>query len=452
MLYSTNPYSQALIAEYPEHSLFELDSITSNSANAFSSWKNTTLPERIALFQKLSELLLADKLSLAKLITAEMGKPLKEAEGEIEKCTKSILYYCQHTEKILAPTIINTEASNSFVVYEPLGTILALMPWNFPFWQVFRCAVPAMMAGNTVILKLSPNTTGCALAMEALFLKAGFPLNCFQAVKIQNETTSYLIQKKEIRAISLTGSERVGMIVAAEAGKQLKKLVLELGGSDPFIVLADADISHAVDMAIISGLQNAGQSCIAAKRFILNKKIATEFIETLILQLSNLKIGDPMDPLVDIGPMAKMDLKIGLTAQVNKSIEMGATLRYGTINENNDLFFTPIILTKVAAGMPAFEEELFGPVFSIIEIASEEEAITMANSSPYGLGASIWTSNNEKAQALALKLECGMVFINELVHSDVRLPFGGTKLSGYGRELSDSGMKEFVNLKTIYVK
>ena len=452
MLNSINPYTQKLIAEYTEHTLEELDSITTKSSQAFLAWKNNSFEERAHFFKNLAAVLLSEKLNYAQLITTEMGKPLKEAVGELEKCATSILYYAEHAEAFLQPTTIKTEASSSYVVYEPIGILLALMPWNFPFWQVIRCAAPAMMAGNTVLLKLAPNTTGCAIAIEEAFLKAGFPKGCFQSLRIQNETTSYLIKEKAVRAISLTGSERAGSIVASEAGKYLKKSVLELGGSDPFIVLEDADIDYASKMAVIARLQNAGQSCIAAKRFILHKKIATSFIEKLIEQLNVLKIGDPLDSSTDIGPLTKRDLKTTLLDQVKKSISKGAIVFYGSLDESEDLLFKPLILTNVKQGMPAWDEELFGPVFSIREVETAAEAIEAANQSPYGLGASIWTTDLTKAKKLALEIECGMVFINELVHSDVRLPFGGSKLSGFGRELSEVGMKEFVTIKTIYVK
>lgn len=452
MLYSINPYTQQVLQEYNEDTQEVLDEKTALSAQAFKGWKKKTYPERAELFHKLALLLLADKELYAALITAEMGKPLKEALAEIEKCAAATLYFADQAAHLLKPTFIKTEAQESYLTYEPLGTILALMPWNFPFWQVFRCAAPAMMAGNTVVLKLSPNTIGCALAIEDLFTKAGFPEGCFVAVKIQNETTSYLIQQQSIKAISLTGSERAGILVASEAGRNLKKIVLELGGSDPFIVLEDADLDYAVEQAVKARLQNAGQSCVAAKRFILVKPIAEKFITKLIERLKLLKIGDPMDSSTDIGPLAKKELKEGLLAQVEKSIAMGAKLIYGSLTITSDNFFMPIILTEVKPTMPAYEEELFGPVFSIIEVTDEQEAVRIANDSNYGLGASIWTKDNEKAKRLATEIESGMVFINNIVHSDIRLPFGGVKSSGYGRELSEVGMKEFVNVKLVYVK
>jgi succinate-semialdehyde dehydrogenase/glutarate-semialdehyde dehydrogenase len=452
MLQSINPYTQKVLQQFPEHTQVELDEIVEKSATAFQLWKHKTYTERAELFYKLGTLLISNKEEYGKLITAEMGKPLKEAIAEIEKCASAVRYYADQAENFLKPTLLKTEAEESYIVYEPFGTILALMPWNFPFWQVIRCAVPAMMAGNTVLLKLAPNTIGCAVAIESIFEKAGFPEGCFLSLKIQNETTSYLIQKKEVKAISLTGSERAGVIVASEAGKYLKKTVLELGGSDPFIVLGDADLNYTVEQAVKARLQNAGQSCIAAKRFILVKSISEKFISALTEKLKLLKIGDPMNPSTDLGPMARADLKVGLIAQVKKSIAAGAKLVYGSLNETSDNFFSPIILSNVKPKMPAYEEELFGPVFSIIEVESEEEAIRVANDSNYGLGSSVWTKDIEKAKILATQIESGMVFINNFVHSDIRLPFGGVKLSGYGRELSELGMKEFVNAKLVYVR
>lgn len=452
MLQSINPFTQKVIQKFQEDTLEELDEKVKKSAAAFKLWKKKTYAERASFFYKIATLLVSNKEEYGKLITDEMGKPLKEAIAEVEKCASAVCYYADQAEKILKPTLLQTEAEESYVVYEPLGTVLALMPWNFPFWQVFRCAVPAMMAGNTVLLKLAPNTTGCATAIESIFEKAGFPEGCFLSLKIQNETTSYLIQKKEVKAISLTGSERAGMIVASEAGKYLKKMVLELGGSDPFIVLEDADLNYTLEQSVKARLQNAGQSCIAAKRFILIKSISEKFTSKLIERLKVIKIGDPMDPITDIGPMARADLKTGLITQVKKSIEAGAKLIYGSLNETSDNFFTPLILTNVKAKMPAYEEELFGPVYSIIEVENEVEAIRVANDSNYGLGASIWTKDLEKAKKLSTQIESGMVFINNFVHSDIRLPFGGVKLSGYGRELSELGMKEFVNAKLVYMR
>jgi succinate-semialdehyde dehydrogenase/glutarate-semialdehyde dehydrogenase len=452
MLKSINPYTQGLIKQYPENTLEELDEKVKKSEEAFRIWKTKSFAERADLFYKLSEILLSDKAEYAKLITSEMGKPLKEAIAEVEKCAEGVRYYADNAEVFLKPTLIKTDAKESYVVYEPLGPILALMPWNFPFWQVFRCAAPAMMAGNTVLLKLAPNTTGCAIAIKEIFRKAGFPEGAFLALKIQNETSSYIIQKKEIKAVSLTGSERAGVIVASEAGRYLKKAVLELGGSDPFIVLEDADLDYTVELAVKARLQNTGQSCIAAKRFILVKSISKLFISKLIDKLKLLKVGNPMEAETNLGPMARIDLKQGLISQVKKSIEAGAIMAYGVLNETPDNFFSPLILLNVKPGMPAYNEELFGPVFSIIEVESEQEAISVANDSRYGLGASIWTKDIEKAKYMATQIESGMVFVNDFVRSDARLPFGGVKLSGYGRELSEAGMKEFVNVKTVYVK
>ena len=451
MLQSINPYTQKILQQYPEHTSAELDEIVKKSEAAFLSWKKKMYSERAKFFETLSALLLSNKEKYGKLITDEMGKTFKEALAEIEKCAAAARYYAEQGESFLKPTTLKTEAKESYVEYEPLGIVLALMPWNFPFWQVFRCAAPAMMAGNTVILKLAPNTIGCAEAIHNLFLEAGFPEGCFSSIKIQNETTNYLIQKKAIKAISLTGSERAGVIVASEAGKYLKKTVLELGGSDPFIVLEDADLDFTIEQAVKARLQNAGQSCIAAKRFILVKSIAESFISKLSQRLESLKLGDPMDPATDIGPMARADLKAGLISQVKKSVEAGARIIYGSLNESSDNFFSPIILSDVNPKMPAYEEELFGPVYSIIEVENEAEAIRVANDSNYGLGASLWTTDLVKAKTLATQIESGMVFINNFVHSDIRLPFGGVKLSGYGRELSEIGMKEFVNMKLVYV-
>ncbi|HSZ26021.1 MAG TPA: NAD-dependent succinate-semialdehyde dehydrogenase [Cytophagaceae bacterium] len=452
MLQSINPYTQLLLKQYPENTLEELDKKITKTERAFYSWKEKSFAERAVLFQRLSEFLSARKEEYATLITLEMGKPFLEAIAEIEKCAESCIYYADKAEFLLQAVTIESKASEAHQVYEPIGVVFAIMPWNFPFWQVFRCAVPAMMAGNTILLKPSPNVTGCSLAIEEAFKNAGFAEGSFTSIQIQDEMSSYIIEKKETKAVSLTGSERAGKIVASEAGKNLKKIVLELGGSDPFIVLDDADLNSTVACAIKGRLQNTGQSCIAAKRFIIMESIAKRFQEELINGLMLLKVGDPMDPTTNLGPLVRKDLKDRLLSQVKKSLSLGATLEYGALGETSDNFFHPVVLKNLKPGMPAYEEELFGPVFSIFVVKDEAEAVKIANDSKFGLGASIWTKDTARAKQLASKIETGMVFINDIVRSDVRLPFGGTKLSGYGRELAEVGIKEFVNIKTVYIK
>jgi len=452
MLQSINPYTQTVISEYSEESIEEIKIKVQKSEIAFTIWSNYSFETRASYFYKLAEVLEVEKDIHATLITSEMGKPFKEAKAEIEKCILGIRYYAEKSSELLKPVFIESTAVESYLRFDSLGTILALMPWNFPYWQAFRCSAPAMMAGNTILLKSAPNTTGCALAIEACFQKAGFPVGTFQALKIQNETTGLVIGLKEIKAISLTGSERAGISVASEAGRNLKKVVLELGGSDPFIVLEDAPLNSVIDMAVKSRLQNAGQSCIAAKRFIVHTSVSKKFLTLLIQKIEKLKIGNPMEDDIDIGPMAKKELKSGLVLQVKKSIEMGAEIVFGSIPTSNDNLFSPIILTNIKSEMPAYREELFGPVFCIFQIENDEEALKIANDSSYGLGASIWTADIERAKNMAEKLESGMVFINDFVRSEPGLPFGGVKLSGYGRELGEVGIKEFVNVKTVYVK
>jgi succinate-semialdehyde dehydrogenase/glutarate-semialdehyde dehydrogenase len=452
MLISINPYTDEIIGEYPEHTIPQLDTILETSVGAFQHWKNVSIRERVSFFYTTAEFLRTHHRKYAMLITAEMGKPLKESLAEIEKCALACIYYADNAEAFLQNQKIPTDADESYLVFEPLGTVLALMPWNFPFWQVFRCVVPAMLAGNTAVVKLAPNTTGCAEAIESIFKQVGFPEGVFQIVKIQNEATAYLLAQPAIKAVSLTGSERAGAIVAAKAGENLKKTLLELGGSDPFIVLEDADLDYTAVMAVKARLQNAGQSCIAAKRFIVQCTVARRFLELLEEKLQQVRLGDPVLDTTDMGPMARKDLKQNLLAQVRQSLQMGATLAYGSLPEQDDAFFAPVVLTNLKPGMPAYEEELFGPVFSFFEVQDEHEAVRIANESKYGLGASVWTKNIEKAKRLSTQLESGMVFINDFVRSDIRLPFGGVKFSGYGRELSEYGMKEFVNIKTVYLK
>ena len=451
-LISVNPYSGKIIKEYKAYDVLQLDEILGKAEQAYSLWKNTSFQERAGFFLKCKEVLLKNKSAYGNLISSEMGKPIKEALAEIEKCAAACEYFALQAENLLKPEFIKTEATESYLSFEPIGTVLAVMPWNFPFWQVFRFAIPTLMAGNTALLKHAPNVCGCALVIEKIFELAEFPKSVFQTVLIENETTEYLINHRIVKAVSLTGSEKAGVSVASIAGRNIKKCVLELGGSDPFIVLPDADLEHTVQQAVKARLQNNGQSCIAAKRFILHESIAEEFISKLTKKVSQLNIGDPSDSSVDLGTLARSDMTDTLSAQVIKSIEKGAKAIYTHEQKNAGAVFTPVILLQVKPGMPAYEEELFGPVFSVIEYKTEEQAIQIANDTRYGLGASIWTTNLEKGKTLASKIESGTVFINEFVKSDSRLPFGGIKKSGYGRELSGPGIKEFVNVKTVYVK
>jgi succinate-semialdehyde dehydrogenase/glutarate-semialdehyde dehydrogenase len=383
-----------------------------------------------------------------------MGKPLADARGEVEKCAWVCDYYAENAESFLAPELVETDASKSFVAYQPLGVVLAVMPWNFPFWQVFRFAAPALMAGNAGVLKHASNVPASALAIEEVFLKAGFPKNLFRTLLIGSKQVAAVIENPLVKAVTLTGSTPAGKAVASKAGEMLKKTVLELGGSDPYIILEDANLEEAVGTCVASRLINAGQSCIAAKRFIVVASLVTAFEELFVQKMNAQRIGDPLDPATTVGPQARHDLREELHGQVQKSIAHGARLLLGgSIPDDPGAYYPPTVLTDVKKGMPAYDEELFGPVAAIIPVKDEIEAIRVANDTIFGLGAAIFTEDIEKGEQIAtLDLEAGSCFVNTNVRSDPRLPFGGINESGYGRELSYFGIREFVNIKTIFVK
>jgi succinate-semialdehyde dehydrogenase/glutarate-semialdehyde dehydrogenase len=389
----------------------------------------------------------------AQLMTAEMGKTIASAEAEIDKCAWGCDFYADHAERFLASEIVATDATKSFVRYDPLGLILAVMPWNFPFWQVFRFAAPALMAGNVAILKHSANVPGCALAIEDVFRKAGFPDGVMTTLLISSERVTNLIEKPTIRAVTLTGSDRAGESVAAAAGKQLKKTVLELGGSDPFIVLADADPAAVAAPAAKARTINSGQSCIAAKRFIVEESIADRFEQAFAEQMKKLKVGDPLDRTTEVGPLAREDLVDSLDDQVRRTTLAGAkVLAGGRRLPGKGFYYAPTVLGGVEPGMAAFDEETFGPVASVTRARDVDHAVELANHSPFGLAASVWTGDPARGEALAARIDSGAVFVNEISKSDPRLPFGGVKRSGYGRELAEFGIREFVNIKTVYIK
>jgi succinate-semialdehyde dehydrogenase/glutarate-semialdehyde dehydrogenase len=448
---SINPFTGQLLKEYESYSEDKLKEVLANSERAFKVWKDYSFEKRSSLFNKIAGKLREKKGLLSTLMTSEMGKPIKEAEAEVEKCAWVCEYYAENAEFFLKDDLIISDASESYVEYDPLGCILAIMPWNFPFWQVFRFAAPTIMAGNTGILKHASNVPQCALAIQDLFEEAGFPKGVFQSVLISGEETDRLIAHNTIKAVTLTGSEQAGMKVAASAGAHLKKTVLELGGSDPFIVLKDADVEDAAMWAVKARMINNGQSCIAAKRFIVVNSVKNQFVQAMVKAISELKHGNPLFPEIQVGPLARRDLAESLFTQVQKSISLGASVIIGGIPPAGAMF-TPTILDDVKPGMPAFDEELFGPVAAIISVQNEQDAINLANQSKFGLGASIWTGDSEKGRALARQIESGSVFINGMVKSDPRLPFGGVKLSGYGRELASFGIREFVNIKSVWVK
>lgn len=444
-----NPYSNELLYTVEEISDKELDNIISQTQLAYIKWSKTSFAERSELINNAAKVLRNKKAELAKIITLEMGKLITESEVEIEKCALCCEFYAENSESFFAKEFIKTEASDSYIEYNPLGVILAVMPWNFPFWQVFRFAVPTLMAGNTCLLKHASNVPQCAIAIEQIFEEAGFPKNAFSTLLIGSKKVEQVIANKYVKAITLTGSEFAGSQVAATAGKYLKKTVLELGGSDPFIVLQDADIDLAVETAIKSRLINAGQSCIAAKRFIIEEAVYEQFTKKIIDKVSTMKMGNPLEKVTQLAPMANAEFAIQLKKQVEKSVNQGALLLNIMAIEN--AMFKPVFLGEVKPGMVAFDEELFGPVFSFIKAKDAENAIVLANQSDFGLGATLFTNDTKMAKVLATKIESGAVFVNGLMKSDARLPFGGIKNSGYGRELSYLGIREFVNIKTVWV-
>ncbi len=450
---SINPTTGRLIAEYPEHGAAAVDARLAAARTAQSAWRGSEPAFRAGRLLEAARLLRQRRSELAGLMTMEMGKPIAAAEAEVEKCTWVCEHYAQHGARMLEPETIATDASRSLVRYEPLGLVLAVMPWNFPLWQVFRCAAPALAAGNGVVLKHASNVPGCALAIESVFEASGLPPGLFTTLLVPSSAVPSLIAHPAIAAVSLTGSEAAGAAVAAAAGMSIKKTVLELGGSDPFIVLADADPERVAEHTVVARTLNNGQSCIAAKRFIVEAKVAARFERAMIRRMSDLVMGDPADRAVQIGPLARGDLREELHALVSDSIAGGAALRLGgRIPEGPGFFYPPTVLAGVAPGMPAFDEETFGPVAALTAARDADDAIALANRSRFGLGASVWTADPARGEALAAEIEAGAVFVNGIVKSDPRLPFGGIKRSGFGRELAVHGIREFVNAKTVWVR
>ena len=454
MMKSINPTTGQIVKTYETHSEKGVEKIVNAVDKTWRHWRSTSFMYRSRLMQNLSSLLKSKKEELAKLMALEMGKVKNEGIAEIEKCAWVCDYYAQNAELFLENEPIQTEAYRSFIAYQPLGTILAVMPWNFPFWQVFRFVAPTLMAGNTAVLKHSSNVPGCALAIEDLIREAGFPENVFRTLLIGSSQVEKVIKHKAVKAVSLTGSTPAGQSVASIAGSVLKKCVLELGGSDPYVILKDANLEDAANKCAASRLLNAGQSCIAAKRFIVVDEVYPEFLEYFIHEMNASRFGDPFDEETTMGPMARVDLRDEIHQQVVDSIEKGAeVLLGGEVPLRKGAFYPPTILENVKPGMPAYDEELFGPVASVIRVKDEAEAIIVANDTEFGLGAAIFTGNLNKGENIAeVQIEAGCCFINDFVKSDPRLPFGGIKESGYGRELSSQGIKEFMNVKTVVVK
>jgi succinate-semialdehyde dehydrogenase / glutarate-semialdehyde dehydrogenase len=444
---SIYPFTQELLEEYPLIDDDQLDKTIRRAADAYLDWRKTTFEVRSRVLREVARILRRDQENLAVLITREMGKIIAESRGEVEKCALTAEYYADHSEDFLKDEPLTAGYAKSFVTHQPIGVVLAIMPWNFPFWQVFRYAAPTLMAGNTTLLKHAPNVCGCAIRLEKIFLEAGAPPGVFSSLVMDTPAVEKILTSNLVQAVTLTGSEKAGSSVASLAGRHIKKSVMELGGSDALILLEDADIPAAVAVALNSRMLNAGQSCIGAKRFIILTGAYPAFMQEFLSQLKQLKQGDPFDRDMAMGPMARPDLAGTLESQMKKSVEAGAGLQYG--GQVNGCNFKPALLTGVKKGMPAFEEETFGPLAAVIEAKNETEAVRIANDSRYGLAGSVWTKDLEKGIAIAKQMETGAVFINALVKSDPRLPFGGIKKSGYGRELGRLGILEFVNAKTI---
>jgi len=449
---SINPATGEALETFEPTGPAALEQVLARADTAARDWRRRPVSERAALLRAAAGMLRRRRSVYARTMALEMGKPLAQGEAEAEKCAVACDYFAEKSGVLLASHDYPTEATRSYVRLDPLGPVLAIMPWNFPFWQVLRFAAPALVAGNVAILKHAPSVPRCAVQLEELFRAAGFPDGVFASVFIEPDSVASVIADSRIRGVTLTGSPRAGASVGEAAGRSLKKVVLELGGSDPFIVLPDADLARAAETAAEARLINSGQSCIAAKRFIVVERVADQFLELFTAAMQKRKVGDPLAPGTDIGPQARLDLRDALHRQVQESLERGARLVCGgEVPDRRGAFYPPTILTAVTPGMPAFDEETFGPVGAVIRAKDEADALALANASAYGLGASVWTADRARAERLAAQLDAGSVFVNALVKSDPRLPFGGVKRSGYGRELSEHGLREFVNVKTVWV-
>ena len=447
---TTNPYTGEELKLYKSLTENELDAKINKAAKTFHSWRDFDLEERCWLIRKAGRVILENAEEYANTISLEMGKPITEARAEVKKCAWVCDYYADNASNFLADQIIETDAQKSFVRHSPIGTVLAIMPWNYPFWQVFRFAAPVLTAGNTALLKHSSNVFGSAELIEDVFTKAGYPEGVFQNLIVHHNVTDRIMAHDSVQAVSLTGSERAGSAVAAIAGKHIKRSLLELGGSNAFMVWPDADMDKTIQTALTARMMNCGQSCIAAKRFLIHEDVYDEFVEKFVQGVAEMKSGDPLEDDTKIGTMARIDLADELQKQIQDSVKAGAELLLGG-NQNN-AYHEPTVLGNVKPGMPAFDEETFGPLAALIKISSIEEGFELGAQSKFGLGITVCTTDVDKALSFADKVEDGAYFINELVKSDPRLPFGGTKKSGYGRELARDGMLEFVNRKTVYVK
>lgn len=447
---STNPYSGKVIASYTTHTKNEVKNSLEKANEQFNYWKNVSFQERKKLMLNVTKELKLNKYEYAKLITLEMGKPITQAIAEIEKCAWLCEYYAENTEAHLATEIIKTDAHSSYISYKPLGVVLAIMPWNYPFWQVFRFAAPALMAGNIPVLKHASNVFGSALNIQKVFERAGFPNHCFTTLLVGSDVVGSIIENPIVIGVTLTGSEPAGAAVASIAGKNIKKTVLELGGNNALIVFKDANIDQAVDACVQARFQNNGQSCIAGKRLLIDESIAKEFLKKLKAKVNSLKSGDPQDAETYIGVMAKENLAEELEKQLQKSVKAGANIVIG--GKRRGAYFEPTIVNQVTKEMEIFKEETFGPLLSVTTFKTENQAVALSNHSKFGLGVSLFSKDIERMKLLIPQFEEGAVFINDFVKSDPRLPFGGIKTSGYGRELGREGVREFVNIKTVYIK
>jgi succinate-semialdehyde dehydrogenase/glutarate-semialdehyde dehydrogenase len=449
---SINPATEEVLARFDPFTPEEVDRALDDAQDAFIAWRARSIAERAVPMRRLAALLRERADRYAKLATIEMGKPIAEARAELEKCAWGCEHYAESAARYLADEVIETSAQRSLVAFEPLGIVLAVMPWNFPFWQVFRFAAPALMAGNAAVVKHASNVPQCALAIEEVVREAGFPEGLLRTLLLAGSAVEPVIADPRVRAVTLTGSSDTGSRIAELAGRALKKSVLELGGSDPYIVLADADVDAAAKVGARARNQNNGQSCIAAKRFIAVEPVARDFERRFAAEVEALRMGDPLDPKTQIGPLARADLRETLERQVRESVRMGArVLTGGERGAGKGWYYQPTVLTAVTEEMPVFKEETFGPVAAVLRVRDADDAVRVANDSAYGLGASVWTRDVKLGEALARKIESGAVFVNGMVASDPRLPFGGVKRSGYGRELSAYGIKEFVNVQTIWI-
>ena len=449
---SINPATGELSKHFDAHTDAEIESALDRAVSAFEKHRRSSFAERAAKLQYAAEILEEDREQFARIITAEMGKLLRASVDEIEKCARGCRFYAEHGEKFLSEQIVSSDAGRSYVRYEPLGAVLAIMPWNFPFWQVFRFAAPALMAGNVGVLKHASNVPQCALAIEKIFRDAGFDPGVFQSLLIENEAVEKIIRDPRVKAVTLTGSERAGSAVASTAGREIKKSVLELGGSDPFIVMPSARLDDAISTGVKSRMVNSGQSCIAAKRFVIADTIYEKYVAQFVEKMKKMKLGDPVDETTEVAPLSSENILRGVDEQVQKSVAAGAKILCGGKRaESAGYFYEPTALAEISKSAPAYGEEVFGPVALFFRARDREEAVAIANDSTFGLGASVWTNDPAEQEFFSHELESGMVFVNAMVASDPRVPFGGVKRSGYGRELGAEGIREFVNIKTVVV-